>query len=420
MSDPHRPIALILARWDNPLLVHLDDALAQHGLRGLVCNQAAQAFIHLAHRETAENRIAITLILEPLQGLPVDTLARALRGLPHRCGMPLILVDAEVVAPLRALVLRPPTTVAELARWAAMPMDKWPLPAGGAPTTVATPDSEPASTTTGQRTGIILVVDDCPVNRTVLRLQVQKAGLPTETCEDGAAAVTRIAAGGVRLVLMDCQMPVMDGYEATRIVRRAEIGTGRHLPIIAVTAHAMEENRSLCQEAGMDAFLTKPVTQEPLLRAIICWLADLGRMVPFEQNDQPTAHAVLDTQPLLMIERGAAGTACQLAGMLAASLTPFSEALLAHLAHDNLPGVSRIAHKLKSSSGSLGAMELYQVCCDLDLAARKRDRTALTEAVPAALQAVHRLHPELVGFLATMLPPCDGDQVHDHSAIGHP
>lgn len=400
MPDPHRPIALVLAKADHPLLPPLGEALAQQGLACVTCAQAAQAFIQLARHEATETGIVIALVLESLPGLSVSALAKSLRGLPGRSALPLILVEDLAMAPVRAMVLRPPASAADLARWAAMSPELWPRAIAQAPMAVPT-GPNPALSATSQEEGILLVVDDQLINRTVMCMQAKGAGLPVESCEDGAAAVARVAAGGVRLVLMDCQMPVMDGYEATRAIRRSETSPIR-LPIIAVTAHAMEENRQRCLEAGMDDFLSKPVTQEQLVPVIKRWLTAPAQLTHSGKGNVSATSAILDTQPILAIDHYTPGTGRMLAGILLADLSTFHEAVQQHLSRDDLAGLGRVAHKLKGSSGSLGAMELHEACGTLEQAARKQDRTACAQAIPATILACERLRPVLTEFIASL------------------
>jgi signal transduction histidine kinase/CheY-like chemotaxis protein/HPt (histidine-containing phosphotransfer) domain-containing protein len=122
-------------------------------------------------------------------------------------------------------------------------------------------------------TGRILVVDDNPTNRLVAETMLGKLGLHSESVEDGRQAVDAITAGmAVDLVLMDCQMPVMDGYEATRKIRQWESEQARpHLPIVALTAGAFEEDRRHCIAAGMDDFLAKPIGINELTAMLERW-----------------------------------------------------------------------------------------------------------------------------------------------------
>jgi two-component system, sensor histidine kinase and response regulator len=114
----------------------------------------------------------------------------------------------------------------------------------------------------------ILLAEDHPFNRRVVLLMLQKRGHKIVAVSDGKEAIEIVLREPFDLVLMDVQMPVMDGFQATAAIRSAEVGSGRHLPIIALTAHAMKEDRDRCLKAGMDGYLAKPVREDQLLSAI--------------------------------------------------------------------------------------------------------------------------------------------------------
>ncbi|OHC63056.1 MAG: hypothetical protein A2045_09215 [Rhodocyclales bacterium GWA2_65_20] len=122
--------------------------------------------------------------------------------------------------------------------------------------------------------GCVLVVEDNPTNRAVIEALLKKLGIAAESMKNGAEAVDAIA-NGLRpdLVLMDVQMPVMDGFRATELIRRRENETRQpHLPIIALTASAYEEDRQNCMAAGMDDFLAKPVDMNDLASVLAKWM----------------------------------------------------------------------------------------------------------------------------------------------------
>jgi len=125
----------------------------------------------------------------------------------------------------------------------------------------------------------VLIVEDNPINRQVILAMLKKLGCDSKSAENGQKALEVLAQNSFDLVLMDCQMPVMDGYEASAEIRRREAGTGKRIPIVAVTAHAMKGDRDICLAAGMDDYLTKPFSVEDL-QARIQQLTQAGGKFP--------------------------------------------------------------------------------------------------------------------------------------------
>jgi CheY-like chemotaxis protein/HPt (histidine-containing phosphotransfer) domain-containing protein len=128
----------------------------------------------------------------------------------------------------------------------------------------------------------ILVVDDSPVNQLLAIRLLQTAGHITGAADNGQDALEALWRAPFDLVLMDVQMPVMDGFQATAVIRRCEKATGRHIPIVAVTSHAQPEDRERCLNRGMDDYVTKPIQVADLFAAI-------ARMVPTEKGRQQDA-----------------------------------------------------------------------------------------------------------------------------------
>jgi signal transduction histidine kinase/CheY-like chemotaxis protein/ligand-binding sensor domain-containing protein len=122
------------------------------------------------------------------------------------------------------------------------------------------------------RSARILIAEDNVINQTLARRMVEKLGYSAQVVADGTEALQALAGGGIDLILMDCQMPGLDGYEATAAVRRIEKTTGEHIPIVAMTANVVEGERERCLQIGMDDYISKPVEMSVLVAVLQRWL----------------------------------------------------------------------------------------------------------------------------------------------------
>jgi CheY-like chemotaxis protein len=142
----------------------------------------------------------------------------------------------------------------------------------GRPTKATTKPTVVPAATAGSR-GRILVAEDNELNQLVAEGLVGRLGFDVEIVANGVEALQALARNSYSAVMMDCHMPVMDGFEATRRIRAGETGAAR-TPIIAMTAGALDEDRKRCLEAGMDDFVTKPVDIAALERALALWAVE--------------------------------------------------------------------------------------------------------------------------------------------------
>jgi|GEM_PF-3555874 len=230
--------------------------------------------------------------------------------------------------------------------------------------------------------GFILVADDVRVNQIVAAKQLEKMGCKVDVVSDGVEALEALERAHYDLVLMDCQMPRLDGYEATRIIR-ASTDAYRDLPIIAMTANAMKGDREACLAAGMNDYISKPIRTVALAAMLTKWLAPEGVILeaiePVEQanvlsTDDPVLdESVLDSLRGLFPNGGADaflkellvhfsdGTATALKRMALAVETTDGESL------------RREAHGLKSSGGNLGAARFAALCERIETLSAQED-----------------------------------------------
>ncbi|MBF0187194.1 MAG: response regulator, partial [Magnetococcales bacterium] len=144
-------------------------------------------------------------------------------------------------------------------------------------------EEEPDAYDAMESGSLLLLVEDNVVNQKVARMQLKKMGFAVHAVGNGKEAVEAVSQVPYALILMDCQMPVMDGFEATRHIRKFDGARNRHIPIIAMTANAMKGDRERCLREGMDDYLSKPVSPEELAKKLAYWIPkSAGEMPPIE------------------------------------------------------------------------------------------------------------------------------------------
>ncbi|MFA0674674.1 response regulator, partial [Vibrio sp. 10N.222.51.A6] len=121
--------------------------------------------------------------------------------------------------------------------------------------------------------GKVLVVEDSRVNQQVAKMMLKKLGFEVDIADNGEIGVEKFQANEYEMIFMDCQMPVLDGFEATKQIRALEEGTSKHIPIVALTANVVQRDKHLCFDVGMDEFLPKPVNQGKLREIVASFLS---------------------------------------------------------------------------------------------------------------------------------------------------
>jgi signal transduction histidine kinase/DNA-binding response OmpR family regulator len=234
----------------------------------------------------------------------------------------------------------------------------------------------------------ILLVEDNAVNQEVTLGMLSVHGCRARVVGNGLEALEELAAQPYDLVLMDCQMPVMDGYAATRALRAQEKETmGSHLPVVALTANALEGDRDACLAAGMDGYLQKPFTIRELGNALRKWLS-AGTASPAQGDEAPPSAVSVSKEPLHAIDRSVldgiraleeAGTRGLLERVIALYLSESSRLMgevRSAAERGDVGSLLLAVHSLKSSSAHVGATGFSERCREIEGAVRSGDPIA--------------------------------------------
>jgi signal transduction histidine kinase/DNA-binding NarL/FixJ family response regulator len=252
------------------------------------------------------------------------------------------------------------------------------------------------------RRGRVLVVEDNPINALVAERMLEHLGARVDRADDGPQALERWSPGSHDLVLMDCQMPGMDGFEVTAAMRGRETAAGQRVPIVALTAHAMPGDRERCLDAGMDDYLSKPMSQRDLERMLHRWVdatvdhpaepVKPAASGPGATDAAPPAGGqdrVLDRRRARRRDDPALERA--LHELFLRTAPGQIDALATALQAADLPAVERGAHQLRGSCATLGAMALDRELELLEGAAA----SGRTERAAEALEGVRARYAEL-------------------------
>ncbi|MDH5325968.1 MAG: PAS domain S-box protein [Gammaproteobacteria bacterium] len=227
---------------------------------------------------------------------------------------------------------------------------------------------------------LVLIAEDNETNQKVLLHQLGLLGCVTQVANNGREALELWQHNPYALILTDCHMPEMDGYELTRQIRSREVN-GAHIPIIAITADALKGTHKQCLDCGMDDYLTKPVQLKSLAEKLQAWLpsANTGNATPevhtANVHEQPAAaENIVDTNALIEVlgMDDPALLADFYVDFVRTSDVTINELLDAHTRH-NAEDVGGLAHRLKSSARSVGANLLADCCLALEMAGKATD-----------------------------------------------
>ena len=241
----------------------------------------------------------------------------------------------------------------------------------------------PVRTTPLAVAGRVLVAEDNPVNQLVIRGMLDKRGYDYDIVGDGHEALARLESGDYAALLMDVQMPQLDGFEATARIRARE-GADQRLPIVAMTASAMEGDRERCLAAGMDDYISKPLRPDQLDAVLERWLGHTGAPVASAASNGDR-NGLIDAGRVQRFRDDYPEIADRLVALFADTTPPLLQQLTNAVHASDDEAVRRLAHKLKGSCQNVGAVRMAALCRELE---EPQARTApLADALQAAYPA---------------------------------
>jgi CheY-like chemotaxis protein len=335
-----------------------------------VAETPKQAIELLAQAAARSVPYDIALIDLGSPGMDALELARSIRARPDLARMRLVMLsrrhadvknardagfDACLVKPVRQTVLYECLVNAM---------------AGRPQETVAVPAApKPASAAPAVLRGNILLVEDNLINQQVALGILQIQGYKVTVANNGREALEAHAQGAFDLILMDCHMPEMDGFEATVELRKREQAAGsRRVPIVALTANAMAQDREECLNAGMDDHLSKPFSMQTMQDMLERWMPRVPAQAP---SDEVLDRKVLDELARLL--DGQPELLARTIELYLAESPKLIQKMRQAAAANDAPEIARSAHSLKSSSANLGAKVLSRYCGDIEASARRSD-----------------------------------------------
>jgi PAS domain S-box-containing protein len=231
------------------------------------------------------------------------------------------------------------------------------------------------------RGGRVLVVEDNSVNQKVAVAMIESLGYSAEAVGNGLEAVEACSGQNYDAILMDCQMPQMDGFKATAFIRERE-GLSRRTPIIALTASVTAEDRQRCLSAGMDDYLSKPVPREALASALRKWIPTVGTPPPVEASTTPSTLSA--SHPLRVLEAHAGPRAlAEVIDVFLQTIPRRLDDLRQAQARGDADSIRALAHSLKGASAQIGARGMADLCVQIEAVVRGGDMAALGDLLTA-------------------------------------
>jgi two-component system sensor histidine kinase/response regulator len=240
----------------------------------------------------------------------------------------------------------------------------------------------------------VLLAEDNAINRELVVRILSKRGHAVVVAANGKQAVSALESQSFDVVLMDVQMPEMDGFEATAAIRQKEKTNGAHVPIIALTAHAMKGDRERCLAGGMDGYLSKPVQAEELIKAV----EGLDGNSPAAGKTSDPTNEVVDREVALARVDGDEGLLADLAKLFCEESPKLLSAVQDAVAKRDIAALKRAAHSLKGSISTFAARDATEAALRLEDLARAGELAGAEDAYRLLVAQVERLKQALEGL----------------------
>jgi two-component system, sensor histidine kinase and response regulator len=246
----------------------------------------------------------------------------------------------------------------------------------------------------------VLLVEDNAVNQLVALRMLEKRGHKVTVASNGRKGLAALEQRPYDVILMDVQMPEMNGFEATQAIREKERSSGDHMPIVAMTAHAMKGDEERCRDAGMDFYLTKPIQSADLFSVLDRIAASLASRVTPSLPAEQRPSSALDVEAALRRIDGDRDLLKQIAELFRNECPSTIDAIRSAIASQSAKDLERQAHTLKGSSANLGATAVTEVAKQLEAIARTGDIQRARGELETLEIEVDRLMCELEGLCA--------------------
>jgi len=378
---PSRRTRVVLPPTTRVLVVD-DNATNRRIVRGylrdrvVVCDEAesgSQALAMLEEAATSGRAYDLVVLDSEMPELAGADVVRAIRSAPLLAACRIVMLTSAGSEPIEGVERRIAKPIRRAALLEAMAEVIAGAPAVADGAAVRASDGAPATR------GRVLVAEDNPVNQLVIETLLRKRGFAVDRAADGLEAVARLDHAVHDAVFMDCQMPNLDGYEATARIRASENGL-RHVPIVAMTAHALAGDRERCLRAGMDDYLPKPIRTEDLDPVLERWLPLPGAPA-----------ALLDHERLRSLSEVGPGMIEQLVDVFARSTPPLVADLVEAVDSADDEARRRLAHKLRGGSEAVGAVRLSELAARLEDGGGASDAAQLELVYTATLSELREL-----------------------------